>query len=302
MNTPDITQPLHIALIDDEPRIHTVVKDILLEAGIAEHVVSFEEPLAFLEYLENDPEQLDFILLDVHFSNCGLTGVEVLPYIREKDPMLPVILLTGMEGECIEEAQNFDFTYFIPKPISPNNLIRMVKFYVGTAMKSGERLSALSQDLDEHKELLDLMEEELASARYSSEQELLQNTKTSKVFERVKEILLMVLKKTEPLQSFYDDLEKLFLSDYNLMKKALNNIILLDSAEEATLTPGLNIHKYIDLNDVENVYSLRLSRKARIFFYRISSTKRNRLLRIDTEHNTQGMIKWLKNNYVSFKD
>ncbi len=302
MNTPEITQPLHVVLVDDEPRIHQVVKDILLDAEIAENVLSFDDPMAFMEYLESEPDQLDLILLDVHFSNCGLTGVEILPYIRDKEPMLPVILLTGMEGDSIEEAQNFDFTYFIPKPISPSNLIRMVKFYVGTAMKSSERLAALSQDLDEHKELLDLMEEELAAARYSAEQELQQTTKTNKVFERVKEILSMVLKNTEPQQSFYDDLEKLFFSDYNLMKKALNNIILLDSSEETTLTPGLNIHKYIDLNDVENVYSLRLSRKARIFFYRISSTKRNRLLRVDTEHNTQGMIKWLKNNYNSFKD
>ena len=302
MNSSEITQPLHIALIDDEPRIHHVVKDILLDAGIAETVISFEDPLAFLEYLETDPPPLDFILLDVHFSNCGLTGVEVLPYIREKDPVLPVILLTGMEGDSIEEAQNFDFTYFIPKPVSPSNLIRMVKFYVGTALKSSERLTALSQDLDEHKELLNLMEEELASARYSSEQELQQTTKTNKIFERVKEILAMVLKNTEPQQSFYDDLEKLFFADYNLMKKALNHIILLDSAEEATLTPGLNIHKYIDLNDVENVYSLRLSRKARIFYYRVTSTKRYRLLRIDQEHNTRGMIKWLKNNYSSFKE
>ena len=56
---------------------------------------SFYDPVSFLEFLKSARESPDLVLLDVHFENAGLSGIDILPFIREDQPYLPVILLTG---------------------------------------------------------------------------------------------------------------------------------------------------------------------------------------------------------------
>lgn len=293
------TEPgAYIVLVDDEPRIHEMVREVLQEAGLVGRFESFTEPVAFVESLDAEEVAPDLVLLDVHFENSGLTGVDVLPFIRESHPYLPVVLLTGMEGELIDQAQDFDFTYFIPKPVAPGHLARMVRFYLGSAKKSGERLAELSQDITEYQELLQLMEQELESARQSQETPAMDGRQI-KAFERFKELLGVALKNCDIQESFQSDLERIYVSDFKLMKRAMDGLVQFDQAEGNL--PGLNVHKYIDLK-LDNVYSFRISRKARIFFYRSGKTNRKRLLRLDNEHDTQGMIKWLRSNYDTYKD
>lgn len=292
---------LFIALVDDEPRIRDFVQEVLTSAGLVRRCESFEEPLAFLEFLKETPEEPDLVLLDVHFQNSGLTGVDILPFIKEDYPYMPVVLLTGMEGEAIQEAQDFECTYYIPKPFAPEHLVRMVRFYVGKARKSGRRLADLARDLDEHKELLEVLEKELGEAKSASQSEPKGNVsgRQIKAFERVKEILGLVLQNCLPMPSFFEDLEEVFHYDAKLMQRIIETLLVFDKTPVAT--PGLNAHKYIDI-EVDNIYSVRLSRKERIFFYKSPRKGKNLLLRLDKEHDTGGVIKWLKSNYMTYGD
>jgi len=312
-NQTNDTLSLFVALVDDEPRIHGFVREVLQSAGVVRRYESFDEPLAFIEFLKNSEEEPDMVLLDVHFQNSGLTGVDILPFIREECPYLPVVLLTGMEGEAIQGAQDFEFTYYIPKPFTPEHLVRMVRFYVGAARRSGRRLADLSRDLDEHKELLDILEKELAEAKDAfqgafqtasqspapTSQRQTVDAKQTKAFDRVKEILGLAMKNCEPMPSFLADLEQVFLHDAKLTRKVVEAALVLD--QSSSIVPGHNIHKYIDI-DVDNIYSLRLSRKARLFFYRSARRGKNRLLRLDWEHDTPGMVKWARANYSTYGD
>lgn len=296
--SPDEQQSWRIAVVDDEPRIREMVSAVLTDAGVVEELQSFEEPMALLEHLKESESPPDIVLLDVHFENSGLSGIEILPFIREDHPYLPVILLTGMEGDEIMEAQDFEYTYYIPKPVNPDQLIRMVKFYLGKGRKSAARMAEIEQNLDEHRELLDYLEDELAQAKEAGTVAPLSG-KQAKAFERVVEILNMVLRTCELMPSFVADLERVYLSDFKLVKKAVDALIRFDVAD--SLSHGLNIHKYEDMI-VENVYSLRLSRKARIFFYRSPLTSKRRLLRLDQDHDTQRLIRWCRANYDTYGD
>jgi len=60
-------QGYHIILVDDDPRIHEAVREMLGKAGPAERFESFYEPLSFLGALKQQPEPPDLVLLDVHF-------------------------------------------------------------------------------------------------------------------------------------------------------------------------------------------------------------------------------------------
>jgi len=223
--------------------------------------------------------------------------VEIIPFVREVYPYLPIVLLTGMEGEEIDAAQNFELVYYIPKPVRPEHLVRMVRFYAGLGQKSGQRTATLSQDLAQHKELVKILKQELAGVEIASWGESADGhrQKDARTFRRMIEILAAVLKNCELMPSFVDDLEKLFDADFTLLKKAVDTMIHFDLID--FFGPGMNLHKYQGVN---NVYSLRLTRKARIFYYQAPQAERRRLIRLDAEHNTKEMDRWRKANVTTY--
>ncbi len=298
MQSDTTEQKISIVLVDDEPRMHNMVSTILAKADLTEHLESFYDPVAFMEFLKQNTAVPDMVLLDVHFENSGLSGVDILPFIRASHPYLPIVLLTGMEGEVIEEAQDYECIYYIPKPFSPEHLVRMIRFYLGMGRKSGQRTAQLSRELSKHKELVELLKKELAEIEISSWDEARHTMARggAKACQRIMEILQTVLKNCELMPSFSSDLEKLFDVDFKLFKKAVDTIIRFDLTDFSS--PGMNVHRY---QCVQHVYSLRLSKKARVFFYQPGQTEKKKLLRLDPEHDTRAMEKWLKDNAETYE-
>lgn len=290
----------YVALVDDEERIHDFIVEVLDQAGILEKHASFLEPVGFVEFLKTAEEEPDLVLLDVHFENSGLSGVDIIPFIREDYPFLPIILLTGMDSDAVSQAQEYQAVYFIPKPVSPDHLVRMIKFYLGKEKKSSELVRKLAAELEEHKEYQKLLEEEIETLSGESEQpeeEKVPDRKEAKAFERVHEILSSLLQQSEIMPSFVKDLEQIFTNQFGLFKKVIEILVRFDVMDSAT--PGLNIHKH---KGTEHVYSARLSRKVRLFYYKAPHLAKRRLLRLDWVHDTKGMDKWLKSNYPSYSD
>ena len=295
----NLTKPLVISVVDDEPRIHDVVNNTLISANIAETIDDFFDPASFLEALAEHKTEPELLILDVHFENTGLSGIDIIPFIRETHPYLPIILLTGMEGMEIEQAQDYECTYYIPKPIDPQQLIRMIRYYLGLGEKCGKRLESIQEAFSEYDQLINILEQEIHAEKTSQTTEPKQVTKkeetgTNKSTERILEILQGVIKRHEMLSSFSKDLTNILEQDFPTGKRIIDSIITLD--KEGSM-PGHNIHK---VQGADNVYSLRLSHKIRLFFYQPEKQNCRRLLRIDTHHDTKGMDKWLKNNRSSY--
>ena len=284
--------------MDDEPRIHDVVKTTLTNANIAQQIDDFFDPTSFLESLAENKTEPDLLILDVHFENTGLSGVDIIPFIRETHPYLPIILLTGMEGEGIEQAQDYECTYYIPKPIEPQQLIRMISYYLGLGEKCGKRLETIQDSFSEYDQLIDILEEEIDSSKTNqstqSKQITAKDTPANKSTERILEILQSVIKRYEILPSFTKDLTNILERDFPTGKRIIDAIITIDKTGSM---PGHNIHK---VQGADNVYSLRLSHKIRLYFYQPEKQNYRRLLRIDTLHDTKVMDKWLKNNRHSY--
>ncbi|WP_321401374.1 response regulator [Maridesulfovibrio sp.] len=294
--------PLFFVLADDDPRLHEYTVSILSDAGILEKHESFYDPVSFLAFLKESEEEPDVILLDVHFEGSGLSGVDILPYIREEYPYIPVILLTGMDAEATDEAQSDVFTYFIPKPVTEDHLLRMLRFYLGKSKKTAEQVNTLMAEMKEVKGYHQLLEEEVEQLQ-DEQRRLEEQSRTEKTagagkgFERVTEILESLLTKSEAMPSFIADLEKVYSTQFKLFKKVIETLIRFDVQDAGT--PGMNIHK---VKGTQNVFSARLSRKVRLFYYSAAKTTRKRLLRLDIYHDTKGMDKWIKNNYHSYAE
>ena len=292
------TKPLIISVVDDEPRIHDVVSTTLTNANITENIDNFFDPASFLESLAGHKIEPDLLILDVHFENTGLSGVDIIPFIRETHPYLPIILLTGMEGKEIEEAQDYECTYYIPKPIEPQQLIRMIRYYLGLGEKCGKRLETIQASFSEYNQLINILEEEIDSEKTNQSTQIKQvitkNSSTNKSTERILEILQSVIKQYKMLPSFTKDLTNILERDFPTGKRIIDAIITIDKTGSM---PGHNIHK---VQGADNVYSLRLSHKIRLYFYQPEKQNYRRLLRIDILHDTKVMDKWLKNNRHSY--
>ena len=289
----NLIKPLSISVVDDEPRIHNVVKTTLFNANLAQNIDDFFDPASFLESLVENKIAPDLLILDVHFENTGLSGVDIIPFIRETHPYLPIILLTGMEGLEIIQAQDYECTYYIPKPIEPQQLIRMIRYYLSLGKKCGKRLKAIQESFNEYDQLIDILEKEIDLNKSHQSVKGKQSTKdnsANKSTERILEILQSVVKNYEILPSFSKDLASILECDFLTGKRIINAIITIDKIGSV---PGNNIHK---VQGTDNVYSLRLSHKTRLYFYQPENQNYRRLLRIDTLHDTKAMDKWLKNN------
>lgn len=290
-------------LVDDEPRIHEFLVRSLGEHGLLASHTSYYDPVALMDHLQSSEleEEPDVILLDIHFEGSGLSGVDIIPFIREDYPYLPIVLLTGMDADAAREAQQYDYVYFVPKPVSPEQLANTLRFYVGSSRKSMEQLQRLRDELEDFRAYHKLLEDEIESYRsqtgVEAGAEAGAGTKADKPFERIREIVEGILKNSEILPSFVKDLQNAFVSNYELFKKVVEILVRFDVTDASN--PGLNIHK---VKGTDHVFSARLSRKVRLFFYLSPATGKRRLLRLDTVHDTKGMDRWLRQNEASYAD
>lgn len=106
-----------ILVVDDEKRIRDVCQTMLTNEGF--HVAVAESGYRCLEIIETD--NFDIILLDLMMP--GISGMDILGFVKERHPDTLVIVITGYatieHGVGAMKKGAFDF---LPKPFSPDDL------------------------------------------------------------------------------------------------------------------------------------------------------------------------------------
>ena len=110
-----------ILVVDDEPHVGALVRDVLSTLGYdAKHVLSGAEALELVPVFEPDLVLLDLLM-------PGMSGVEVLEHLRRDHPQLPVIVISGTIDVAIARrtlgTSAFDY---IQKPFDIAVLARAV--------------------------------------------------------------------------------------------------------------------------------------------------------------------------------
>lgn len=115
-----------VMLVDDEIDIIGLFTEILTLNGISVRPFTNAEE-ALREFEQNHP-YYKLVISDVRMS--PMSGIEFIKKLREIDANIKVILMTAFEMEG-SQLREIDTDEFFNKPIGMNNLVQIVKKYVG---------------------------------------------------------------------------------------------------------------------------------------------------------------------------
>lgn len=128
--------PATILLIDDNAVQAATRQTILKRVGY--HVIAVLSPeRALQQFRENEyPSPIDLIITD-HIMP-GMTGSEFVRHLREFQPRIPILVISGMV-EAEEEYKDLDVEFRL-KPLLPDNLLasvhRLISARVGQGVSS----------------------------------------------------------------------------------------------------------------------------------------------------------------------
>ncbi|MDY6953950.1 MAG: response regulator [Thermodesulfobacteriota bacterium] len=117
-----VATPYEVLVIDDEVVVGNSVRKILKSRGF--RVDHAETPDAAMALLSKRP--VDMILLDMKIP--GVKGLDLLETIREENPTVPVIMITGYATvETAVESIKLGAIDYVPKPFTPDELHEAVE-------------------------------------------------------------------------------------------------------------------------------------------------------------------------------
>ena len=115
-----------VMLVDDEIDIIGLFTEILTLNGIS--VRPFTNAEEALKEFEQNHAYYKLVISDVRMS--PMSGIEFIKKLKEIDANIKVILMTAFEMDR-SQLREIDTDEFFNKPIAMNNLVQIVKKYVG---------------------------------------------------------------------------------------------------------------------------------------------------------------------------
>ena len=117
----------HVVVLDDEHSILSVLQEYLTLKGY--ECDTFDSANAFCDWLDQSVDKMPqpvCLLCDV--SMPGMTGLEMLPKVKQMRPEVPVIMITGhgdipLAVRAVKQGA-FDF---LEKPLNPQDLLGLLE-------------------------------------------------------------------------------------------------------------------------------------------------------------------------------
>tara|TARA_R110002049_G_scaffold165726_1_gene331630 strand:- start:11970 stop:12338 length:369 start_codon:yes stop_codon:yes gene_type:complete len=111
-----------ILIVEDNPMVVKSLEFKLIKDGYA--VITSSDGRDAMEKLKT--EAFDLILTDLMLP--FISGIEIIEYIKQNKPEVPIIVLsTSTQEDIITEAFTMGIEDFITKPFSPNELSLRVR-------------------------------------------------------------------------------------------------------------------------------------------------------------------------------
>jgi two-component system cell cycle sensor histidine kinase/response regulator CckA len=126
-------EAMSILIVDDEDSMLTYLDRVLSGAGYRT-TLAVDGPDAIRAAARTD--RFDLLLTDVHMPD--LTGPELVRQLRQDDPLLKVLYLTGYSDQLFTEKVTFwEEEAFLQKPCSAAGLLQAVSLALRVSILSG---------------------------------------------------------------------------------------------------------------------------------------------------------------------
>jgi DNA-binding response OmpR family regulator len=123
----------HVLVVDDDPTVSDVVRRYLERADF-EVTLAGDGPGALAAVEARPP---DLVVLDLMLP--GMDGLEVSRRLRDRDPDLPVVMLTALGEEADRVAGlSLGADDYVTKPFSPRELVLRVQSVLRRASRAAE--------------------------------------------------------------------------------------------------------------------------------------------------------------------
>ncbi|NWJ44439.1 MAG: PAS domain S-box protein [Chloroflexi bacterium] len=114
-----------ILLVEDEVIVLSMVKSILIKLGYK--ILEAQNATSAMKLWEEHKKEIDLILTDIIMPG-GISGIDLVEKIREKDNDVNVIFTSGYSIEMVNNTTNFDNkTQFLPKPYTFKSLAKILR-------------------------------------------------------------------------------------------------------------------------------------------------------------------------------
>jgi CheY-like chemotaxis protein len=116
-----------ILFIDDEKDVLTVGK--LMIQSLGHEVLLMDSGEKAIEFMSsNDASEIDLVFLDLMMP--GMTGLDVLKFMKDSNIQIPTILQTGMatDGD-LKQARNLGAVDHLCKPYTKKDLESLINKY-----------------------------------------------------------------------------------------------------------------------------------------------------------------------------
>jgi two-component system, cell cycle response regulator len=146
------SKPIRILAVDDNPTALRLLESILVRAQY--QVVKVTNGKDALDYLINNPETIDSILLDRMMP--GMDGIQVCAVLKGDERLrnIPVIMQTAADRpEEISEGIQAGVFYYLTKPLDKETLLSVVS----AAVRQAEQYRQLRMEIRQQQKSLGLV-------------------------------------------------------------------------------------------------------------------------------------------------
>jgi len=128
-----------VIVIDDEDMVRETMADILAEAGL--EVLQAADGPSGIQLFRKHAQEIKLVLLDL--SMPRMSGEEVYYKLREIEPSVPVLLISGYsEHEIMDRFVNKGLAGFIQKPYTIASLLQQIRPHLRTSLPQAKALRA----------------------------------------------------------------------------------------------------------------------------------------------------------------
>ena len=119
---------LSILIMDDEPQLRYIMKEVLQDEGAIVYLVSEGgEAIDLFEKMSSSDNPIDLIIADLTIPG-GMGGLEAIRLIREQGFPFKAIVISGYSNDPVmSDFKNYGFDAYIAKPFTSEDLLYAVK-------------------------------------------------------------------------------------------------------------------------------------------------------------------------------